>query len=122
MANTTIDQDKIAKAIDFALTAWVKFLQDKILLITPRDLARPPKNSSRKVTGNLKKSIWSQKISDLEHVVGVRKWFYDTEIYWAYQEFGTVKMPPRSYLRKWLEDNKRDIEAVIQRLFNQYLK
>jgi len=127
MATFTMDTSKIEKAIDLALFAWAKFLQDKIIQITPRDPARPPKDPSRKVTWNLKRSIGNQKISDTEYRVWVRKWYFNTEEYgsylefWTVTEFWTVRMKPRSFIRKWLEDNKIQVQNAIQQTFNQYI-
>lgn len=121
MATFTMDTRAIEKALDFWLLAWTLFLQEKIVQITPRDPARPPKDPSRKVTGNLKRSIGHEKISNTEYRVWVRKWFYNTEKYGAYLEFWTVRMAPRSFIRKGLEDNKIQVQNVIQQAFSQYL-
>lgn len=142
MAKVTINEKRLYDWIDSAVYAWAKLLLDKILLITPRDYNRPPKNIDRKdwkpsrrkwatsknwhryewVTGHLQKSLGIQKISNWKYLVWIRGWMYNTEIYWAAQEFGTVKIPPRSYLRKGLEDNMRLVQKAINSVFNQYLK
>lgn len=122
MVTVTIDNIRIEKAIDFAVLAGAQVLEAKIVEITPRDLARPPKDPSRKVTGNLKRSIWTQRIDSGKYLVGVRQWYLNAAKYGAYLEFWTVRMAPRSFLRKWIEDNINLIQNVIKQAFSQYLK
>lgn len=64
MAKTNIDERAIEQAMEVALTGGIQHLTNKIIEITPRDPARPPKNRNAKVTGNLKRSIGYEKVGD----------------------------------------------------------
>jgi HK97 gp10 family phage protein len=84
----------------------VLFTQREILKITPRDPKRPPKDLTAPITWNLKRSISYEKEDDFNFKI----WTLQNEAeYWKHLEFGTAWMPPRSFLRKWIIDNKDDI-------------
>ena len=67
------DQAMLENAMEMALVDTVMVLEEEILKITPRDPARPPKDPSRKVTGDLKRSIGHQQNSKFEFVIGTRQ-------------------------------------------------
>lgn len=117
-----MDPKKIQQAAEIAVYEWALTLQDEVVKITPRDPQRPPKNMKANVTGNLKKSIGIQKVTPLSYLVGVREWFYNTEEYGFYQEYGTIRIPPRSFLRKALLEKSPMIVKTIQDTFNQALQ
>jgi len=118
MTKLKLNTEKINKAMSMALYDSVLLLQERIIEITPRDLKRPPKNPSAKVTGNLKRSIAYQKMSEFQYKIGTTQWMAE---YWAHLEFGTVRMEPRSFLRKWIADNKNDIIKHFGKIFSRLL-
>lgn len=81
------------QAVDVvAETAFL--IEGEAKLHVPRDPARPPKDLTQKVTGNLRNSIQAT----MEAGNGL-KWRVNVyAAYGAYQEFGTKKMPARPYL------------------------
>jgi hypothetical protein len=66
------------KAVDYALQGAVRFLTGKIKKITPRDPARPPKDPSVPVTGNLERSVTYRKNKEKQHsyVIGIPSGFH----------------------------------------------
>lgn len=134
MATFTLDLDNINKAVDLALWEWARVLQSEIIPITPRDPKRPPKDPSKKVTWNLKRSIQIEKIAFDHYKVGVVwAWVQWNQIikqwkgsvpaeYWMFLEFGTIRMKPRSFIRKALVEQKANIEKVINKVFRLYIK
>lgn len=143
MSDFSFSQDSIIDdAVDFALQDMVLFLQQKIKEITPRDKNRLPQNINRKdgkaphrskrppvriwgnwypwVTGNLKRSISHEKITNFFFMIGVQKW--PTTKYAAAQEFGTIHIPPRSFIRKWIFDNLDPAKRVFQKSFQEFFK
>jgi hypothetical protein len=95
----TFNEEQIKDAIEFALDDTVLMWRDFVRDITPRDPMRPPKNPNAKVTGNLKRSISSEKLWRFEHVIGTIQG--EGEYGW-FQEFWTRYMAPRSFVRLWL--------------------
>lgn len=121
MVQTIIDMDKIEEVLEFWLLSWIQVLESKIKDITPRDQNRLPNNPNIKVTGNLRRSISYEKIDNLYYKIWVRSWYFDTEKYWFYQEYWTSKMPPRSFIRKWIIENQKLIQSVINKSILSYL-
>lgn len=119
MAKVKFNQAKVNFATSWALVDTVQFLTKKVRDITPRDAKRPPKNLKAKVTWNLKNSIDYQKTSDFSYKIGTIQ--NDAE-YWRFLEFGTVYMKPRSFVRKWIIDNKEKASINFQRRFKQLIK
>lgn len=135
MAVCTLDKAGIYKALDMALEEWSRMLVDEIVKITPRDPARPPLDPSRKVTGNLKRSINYERVDGTRYKVGVQgaginvRWLpisigkgASPAEYWYYLEYGTVRMKPRSFIRQALFEQREKVIAYIQRVFNRLLK
>ena len=98
------------KAIEFGMEAGIQNIIPDIKAITPRDPARPPKDPSRPVTGRLKDSITYNKLARFSFEIGTLN---QAPTYAFYLEFGTPKMPPRSYLRKGLIDNAEKLQSVV---------
>ena len=92
--------------------------------ITPRDRKRPPKDTSVKITGSLKRSIGWEKVNQYKYKVGSKQWakneksWEQTNTYWEYLEYGTKYMKPRSFIRKWVYDNI----SKSQKIFSKTLK
>jgi HK97 gp10 family phage protein len=59
----------------------------------PRDMKRPPKDLTQKVTGNLRNSIQAE-----QHTSPLDWWVHDGVEYGIYQEMGTSRMPARPFL------------------------
>jgi hypothetical protein len=78
-----------------------------------------PKNPNRAVTGNLKRSIKNKKNSALDYTI----WTLQSPVeYWYAQEFWTPYMPARSFIRKWIIDNKKNFEKDLVKFINLALK
>ncbi len=116
----TPKRDTVNKALGVWLLEWTLFLQQKIHEITPRDPQRPPKDPSRPVTGNLQRSIQHKKVNDTTYKIWVQRG--PASSYAEKQEFGDATTPPRSYLRKWLADNKEKAQLVIAKTIKKFLK
>lgn len=131
------DAKELESALDFALLWATQFLQAKILDIAPRDLERLPENINRKdgkkpkrsthfkpiniagswysgISGKLKQSISHEQAGQLEYKIGIVLWTANE--YAKFLEFGTRKMRPRSFLRKWLADNEEEAINVFKSL------
>jgi len=107
MSDFKFNNEMFEDILEEALFDSVLFLQDKITDITPRDPNRLPENPNAKVTWNLKRSVTVNKQWPLKYAI----WVAQNEAeYWFYLEFWTKKMWARSFLRKWLFDNK--VEAM----------
>lgn len=104
----TLDEKQLEDALEFALDDTVLRIRSMVRDIAPRDPRRPPKNPNAKVTGNLKRSINSEKVGKFSHIVGTNQG--EAEYGW-YQEFGTRFMPPRSFLRLAIIENE---EVILQ--------
>lgn len=118
MSEMKLDTAKIDRAMAMALLDSVQLLQEKIIEITPRDPKRLPKNIKRKVTWDLKRSIVYEEKSQFEFII----WTLQGEAeYWAFLEFGTATMQPRSFLRKWLIDNKDLVLRNFTKRFQQVI-
>ncbi len=139
MAEFSLDTLAIEKNIDETLTIASNILVVKVRENTPRDKKRLPKNTiDRKdgkkpfrsshfkpvqinwhwyewVTWNLKRSIWMEKIWSWNYAVWIIKWI--TEEYWKHLEFWTDTMEERSFLRKWLVDNEKELISVMKNNF-----
>lgn len=120
MSNFTINPagvEELRGIIKDGLAVAAEQLTDDIRAITPRDPARPPKDPTRSVTGNLQKSIAYEVNDNLEAKIGVNLQHGLTEgktpimEYARYQEFGVPfqkvteswwRLPQRSFLRLWL--------------------
>lgn len=144
MAEFSLNTYAIEKSIDESLSITSNLLVTKVRENTPRDKKRLPKNTiNRKdgkkpfrsshykpvqinwnwyewVTWNLKRSISMEKLSNTNYAVGIIKW--PTEEYWKHLEFWTDNMEERSFLRKWLVDNKKYLTKVMKNNFNILLK
>lgn len=118
MSEFKMDTAFIKKAMWSALVDSVQLLQGKIIEITPRDPKRLPKNIKAKVTWNLKRSIIYDQVWEFEYIIGTTQ---DEAEYWKFLEFGTVHMQPRSFLRKWLIDNKDEVLRNFEKRFKQVL-
>lgn len=112
------DQSKVDRAMEVALVDSVQLLTNEIIKITPRDPKRPPKDPSRKVTGDLKRSIDYQQTGKFEFIIGTKQWEAE---YWKYLEFGTPRMAPRSFLRQWIADSKDKVLKNFSKRFAQAL-
>lgn len=139
MAEFSLDTLAIEKSIDETLTIASNILVVKVRENTPRDKKRLPKNTiDRKdgkkpfrsshfkpvqinwhwyewVTWNLKRSIWMEKVWSWNYAVWIIKWI--TEEYWKHLEFWTDTMEERSFLRKWLVDNEKELISVMKNNF-----
>ncbi len=139
MAEFSLDTLAIEKSIDETLTIASNILVVKVRENTPRDKKRLPKNTiDRKdgkkpfrsshfkpvqinwhwyewVTWNLKRSIWMEKVWSWNYAVWIIKWV--TEEYWKHLEFWTDTMEERSFLRKWLVDNEKELISVMKNNF-----
>lgn len=99
--------DELKSSVKDALALAAEQFADDIREIAPRDTKTPrlPYDPSRPVTGNLKRSITYEVNDNLEAKIGVNLQHNLKEgktpilEYARYQEFGTPKMRPRSYLR-----------------------
>lgn len=118
MATMKLDTAKVERAMEMALLDSVMLLQEKILEITPRDPKRLPKNINAKVTWNLKRSIAYEQVWQFEFKVGTNQGEAE---YWKFLEFGTAHMEPRSFLRKWILDNKDEVLENFKKRFKQSL-
>lgn len=113
-----LDIEKIENALSMALLDSVQLLQNKIIDITPRDPERLPKNVNVPVTGNLKRSIAIEQVWKFEYKI----WTLQGQAEYAkFLEFWTARMQPRSFLRKWIIDNKEIVMDNFQKRFNQSL-
>lgn len=92
-----LKMDKLYDAIEYGMEAGLQNLVPKIKEITPRDPNRMPKDPSQPVTGRLKDSIDYKQLEKFKFILGT---LYKAPTYAYYQEFGTTKTPPRSYIRK----------------------
>lgn len=90
---------------------------------------RPPKminwNWYEWVSWALKRSLDIEKLWKWEYIVWVKRW--PTEDYAGRQEFWWRdklwrNVPERSYLRKWIKDNDKEIINQIQKTFNELSK
>lgn len=110
MSSFTLSQqgvDQLRSAVKDALAQAAEQLTDDIKEIAPRDTKTPrlPYDTSRPITRNLKRSIAYEVNDNLEAKIGVNLQHNLKEgktpilEYARYQEFGTPKMRPRSYLR-----------------------
>jgi len=118
MSEMKMDTAKVDRAMAMALLDSIQLLQEKIIEITPRDPKRLPKNIKVKVTWDLKKSIDYQEISKFEFIIGTKQGEAE---YWEFLEFGTAHMQPRSFLRKWLIDNKDEVLRNFTKRFQQVI-
>lgn len=115
----TLNTGKINNALWGALLDSVMMLTNDVIAITPRDPKRLPLDPSVRVTGDLKRSIDYQQVGELEYKIGTKQWEAE---YWKFLEFGTPKMAPRSFLRKWLIDNKDKVLRNFGKRFAQGLQ
>ena len=139
MAEFSLDTLVLEKSIDETLTIASNILVVKVRENTPRDKNRLPKKTiDRKdgkkpfrsshfkpvqinwhwyewVTWNLKRSIWMEKVWSWNYAVWIIKWV--TEEYWKHLEFWTDTMEERSFLRKWLVDNEKELISVMKNNF-----
>lgn len=103
-------------------------VQNAVKSITPRDSARPPKDTSKSVTGALKRSIKTQNEGKNRVWVGVSETGNQVKYARIHEYGGTIKrgrngktwyivIPARSYLRKTLEDNS--VQNEVQKIFQK---
>lgn len=133
----TLDVRAIEEAVDGAIEAGALVYVDGIISITPRDLRRPPKDLNQKVSGDLKISINNKRIGLGKQVVGVRgtgsqaddaikrsQGFEGTpvEVYAYYQEYGTIRIPPRSFIRRGLYQFRAEATQEMERAFRTLLR
>lgn len=133
-----IDTSVVADALEYALIGTAQVGLEEIVKITPRDPKRMPQNIDRKdgkkpnrsthfkpvnigghwyqwVSGMLKRSVAMEKTSQFQVRIGIQRW--PTELYGRAQEFGTPRIPPRSFLRKWIIDNNDKLVKRFKSLF-----
>lgn len=141
MAEFTMDERELRRMVDLSMREGARVWVDLIVRQTPRDWDRPPQPISRKdgkkpkrkgwvvskngqyyrsVTWALKSSIWFQKAGASTYDLGVRRW--PASAYAKAQEFGTVHIPPRPYVRKAFIEGHREIIASILYTFYQLSK
>lgn len=79
----------------------------------PRDPARPPKDPSRKVTGNLRNSITYET-----HLTagGAKGEIGPTASYGVWLEEGTSQMPPRPYMGPALDRNTPPFVQAMEQI------
>lgn len=118
MSTMKFDQARVDRAIEMALVDSVQLLQEEILKITPRDPRRPPKDPSRKITGDLKRSIDYQQVGQFEFKIGTKQGEAE---YGKYLEFGTPRMAPRSFLRQGIIESKDLVLKNFAKRFKQAL-
>ena len=120
MSRVEFNENKLNFALKWAMQEVCNVAVEKIVEITPRDPARPPKDLSQKVTWNLKRSIWYEKVNDFHYKVWTT--MDEVESYaWA-MEFWTEHIPARPFLRKWINDNKKELEKVFVNIIKLLLK
>lgn len=143
MADFQIDTNAFKKEARIAMIAGVQFANTKIVEITPRDWSRPPQDIDRKdgkaprrsrgrqpvshgghwyagVTGNLRRSVTYEEVGELDFIIGVVQW--PVEEYAKAQEFGTSRMPARSFLRRGIIEHNKEIIRIIESVFTQLTK
>lgn len=118
MSTMKFDHAMLEQAMEMALVDSVQLLQEEILKITPRDPKRPPKDPSRKVTGDLKRSIDYQQVGQFEFKIGTKQGEAE---YGKYLEFGTPRMAPRSFLRQGIIDSKEMVLRNFKKRFGEAL-
>jgi hypothetical protein len=100
-----LDEEKIKDALEFGMDDVVLMLEGKVKDITPRDPERLPMNPDAPVTGNLKRSITTNKESKYKHIIGTLQ---NAANYGYWLEFGSRYMAPRSFLRLALIENEEE--------------
>ncbi len=94
--------------VELAVGEGVRALNYKINeKLTPRSKRRLPKDTSQKVTWNLKRATQNEQASKYGRKIWVvkgGKW--SPNEYWKYLEFGRRYMKPRPFLRQWIIDFK----------------
>lgn len=140
MAWIKINRKQINKAIWKALFEVANVAVEKIVENTPRDLDRLPKNNINRKDGktpqrsgrfkavriwwnfyewvswNLKRSIGFE----VKNPLFVKVWStFPIDSYAWYQEFWTVNMPARSYLRKTFDEEQALFQKVFIKTFNR---
>lgn len=113
-----MDDERVMDAVEFALDDTVLMLKEKVRDITPRDPRRPPKDLSRKVTGNLKRSISSEKKWKYKHIIGTMQ---SVANYGFHLEFWTRFMRPRSFLRLALIENEDEAKSHFIKIIRRRL-
>lgn len=143
MSDFQIDPNVFKKEVRTAMLAGVQYGAGKIVEMTPRDWTRPPQNINRKdgkaptrksgrqpvsrwgnwyegVTGNLRRSISYEERWTLDFIIWVVQW--PVEEYARAQEFGTSKIPARSFLRRGIIQHNKEIMGIIESVFTQLTK
>lgn len=151
MAEFKIDENKLLDIIDMSIMVWVNVLENEVKKAVPRDKKRLPKPIILKtkakpernirawnkhfyrlpvniawnwyawVTGNLARSINTQKVSFWQYQVWVMAWI--VEDYAFTQEFWdqSRNIEKRSFLLEPLEKNKDKIMEQIQKTMIELL-
>ena len=71
---------------------------------------------ARKRTGTMARSIYHKKVTELIHEIGAMVF------YAVFQEFGTSRMPPHSFLRPAIEKYKPQIQRVFRDKMDEWLR
>lgn len=117
MASFDLDKNAFIREARTAMLAGVQIAHTRIVQMTPRDPLRLPQNPSARVTWNLRRSVQYEEKGKLDFIIWVVRG--PTEEYaWA-QEFGTNHIPARSYLRRGIIQNSREILRTIESVFSQ---
>lgn len=119
MATFKFNRKKLDNAIGLALLDTVQLVQQRIKDVTPRDPQRLPQDPSRKVTGNLKRSIVFEQTWKFSYVVGSAQ---NTASYWKYLEFGTPYMEARPFITKWAFENTEEFKENFIKVFKNQIK
>lgn len=151
MAEFSLNENAFLDAVDIAMLSGTELLLQKVLEKVPRDVNnlpihnvnrkdwKKPQRNVRKnnkyyyrpvqkinwnwynwVSWNLKRSIDMQKLARWEYIVWVKRW--PTEVYAGALEFSELKKVNRSFLRKPLKGNAKEILDRIQKNLNSWLK
>jgi HK97 gp10 family phage protein len=111
MSRVEFNEQLLDFAIKWALIETCNVWVEKIVEITPRDPNRMPNDPTQKVTWNLKRSIWYEKVTGFHFKIWTM--MDDVESYTWAMEFWTENIPARPFLRKWINDNKKELERVF---------
>lgn len=130
MSTVKMDMGRIEFATQKALYKTTLRLVDETQKITPRDPKRPPNDPEQHVTGNLKRSIWLEKVNDYEYKVGTQQGDFtnddgettEPESYAPDLEFWTEYMKPRSFIRQTLVDKTKEVTELFSESFNEFIK
>ncbi len=149
MAKFELDKVALGDILDKSIFVWANILENLSIENAPRTKDDLPSNINLKswekpqrnirewnsnyyrkpvmidwnyyewVTWNLKRSIWTQKLWEWEYIVWVKIWpasdYASTHEFWDESR----NIPKRSFLRKPLEENWKEIIKQIWKSFKQ---